>query len=103
MFAIKAKQEWEEKERKGTLGLELEFYTAAISEKFGPDDRFQAKGQIGRGAFATVYRCTNTMDGRDYAVKIISSQLMKRKVAEWEFQMIKLCAEEARKFDPEGS
>lgn len=103
MFAIKAKQEWEEKERHSTLGLELEFYTAAISEKFGPDDRFQAKSQIGKGAFSTVYRCTNTMDGRDYAVKIISSHPMKKKVAEWEIQMYKLCATEARKFDPEGS
>lgn len=102
-FSIKAKQEWEQKELRGGLGLEADFYSAAISERYGPDDRFQTKAQIGKGAFSTVYRCTNTMDGRDYAVKIISSQAMKRQVAEWEFQMYRLCAEEARKLDPEGS
>jgi len=115
LFIIKAKQEAEErKERVKNGGApdpagetdKDEYYRASQGEEFGPapeQNRFKVDGPIGNGVFSSVFRCKDTKEKKDCAVKFIRSHAMMRKAAEKEVEMYRRLEKLGPKEDAEGS
>lgn len=108
LFVLKAKQEHEEKreteDRKERR--EREYYHASLGEPCGPDNRFLVEGELGKGAFSTVFRCRDLQSGgqdKEYAVKFIRKNVMLRQATEKEVKLMRRLRTEASEKDPEGA
>lgn len=106
LFVLKAKQEQEEeletadrKERR-----DREYYRASYGEPIGPGNRFLVEGDIGKGAFSTVYKCRDVLaQGKEFAVKFIRANPMLRKATEKEVKLMRRLRSQASEKDPEGA
>jgi len=112
LYVIKAKQEWEERQErlKASGGQEARgetddqsYYIASVGEVFGPGGEYKAEGSIGKGVFSSVFRCKNTKQNTDYAIKFVRSNHMMRRAAEKEVELYRRLARQGPKEDPEGA
>lgn len=106
LFVLKAKQEHEEKletadrrERR-----EREYYKPSCwGEPCGPENRYLLEGEVGQGAFSTVFRGRDAAQGKEYAIKFIRQNAMLRKAAEKEVKLMRRLRMQASVEDPEGA
>lgn len=103
LFAMKAKQEWEERRERGGTTDDKDYYHAAAGEVFGPSKQFEVEERIGSGVFSNVFKCKDTTDGSIVAVKFIRSNAMMRRVSEKEVEIYRHLSSKAAKEDPEGA
>jgi len=69
----------------------------------GPENRFLLEGELGKGAFSTVFRCRDALKGGEYAVKFIRMNAMLRKATEKEVKLMRRLRTLASEQDPEGA
>jgi len=106
MFVLKAKQEHEEKletadrrERR-----EREYYQPSCwGEPCGPENRYLLEGEVGKGAFSTVFKGRDAMQGKEYAIKFVRQNAMLRKATEKEVKLMRRLRTQASVADPEGA
>jgi len=107
LFVIKAKAELEEKleTKEKRDRREREYYKATSGEPCGPSNRFLVEGDIGRGAFSTVYRCRDMAargnSAEEVAIKFVRMNAMLRKATEKEIKMYRRLRNSVE--DPEGA
>jgi len=105
LFVLKAKQEHEEKRETDDRRerREREYYQPSWGEPVGPENRFLLEGEVGRGAFSTVFRCRDALKGGEYAVKFIRMNAMLRKATEKEVKLMRRLRTLASEQDPDGA
>mmetsp|Transcript_7613 Transcript_7613/g.14159 ORF Transcript_7613/g.14159 Transcript_7613/m.14159 type:complete len:537 (+) Transcript_7613:158-1768(+) len=106
LYVLKAKQEHEEKQETSERRdrREKEYYKPSWGEPVGPENRFLLEGEVGKGAFSTVFRCRDTaMGGKEYAIKFIRQNAMLRKATEKEVKLMRRLRNAASVEDPEGA
>lgn len=106
--AAEAAQVREEKEKREAQQSQerrvREYFKATYGEPCGPDNRFLIEGELGRGAFSTVFRCKDTRSqGKEYAVKFIRSNPVLRRATEAEVKLMRRLRVEASEKDPAGA
>lgn len=105
LYVLKAKQEHEEKRESDDRRerREREYYKPSWGEPVGPENRFLLEGELGKGAFSTVFRCRDALRGGEYAVKFIRMNAMLRKATEKEVKLMRRLRTLASEQDPEGA
>mmetsp|Transcript_58569 Transcript_58569/g.188232 ORF Transcript_58569/g.188232 Transcript_58569/m.188232 type:complete len:538 (-) Transcript_58569:129-1742(-) len=106
LFVLKAKQEHEEKRETSERRerREREYYKPSWGEPCGPENRFLLEGELGKGAFSTVYRCRDmAANGKEYAIKFIRLNAMLRKATEKEVRLMRRLRSRASEEDPDGA
>jgi len=106
LYVLKVKQEHESKQEPSERRdrREKEYYKPSWGEPVGPENRFLLEGEVGKGAFSTVFRCRDTaMGGKEYAIKFIRQNAMLRKATEKEVKLMRRLRNAASVEDPEGA
>jgi len=108
LFVIKAKQA-EENKADVREDWEHEYFQAPRGETLGPSSRFVIEEELGKGVFASVFRCRRRepqgggQPGGDCAIKLIRANPTLQKVAERELALTRRLHRLTAEKDPEGS
>lgn len=105
MFLLRARREAEDRRETTDRAAERcsEYFEPVPGESCGPAGRFEVLGELGKGVFATVYRCRDVETGVEHAVKFVRSNPMVRRAAEKEIRLMGRICKELAVRDPDGA